>query len=82
MRNRHIERYTHVVKLDHLSVVKRRKFVTERFEILHDLCDSYDKLSEIEKKNQLFKYLGLFSRKDNVPDEYYDDTDSDTEYTE
>ena len=63
-------------------MVKRRKFVTERFEILHDLCDSYDKLSEIEKKNQLFKYLGLFSRKDNVPDEYYDDTYSDTEYTE
>ena len=27
-KGRHIERYTHVVKLDHLSVVKRRKFVT------------------------------------------------------
>ena len=27
-KDRHMERYTHVVKLDHLSVVKRRKFVT------------------------------------------------------
>ena len=52
------------------------------WDILHELCDLYDNLSEIEKKNQLLEYLGLFSRKDNVPDEYYDDTDSDTEYTE
>ena len=74
-----LEKYIHIVKLDNLQCAKRRKEVTERFEILHDLCESYDRFSANERKNNLFKYLGLFSRRDNCPDKYYEETDEDSE---
>ena len=31
--------------------------------------------SESERKLNLFKYLGLFSRRDAIPDQYYEDPD-------
>ena len=70
---------TCVVHICNLQCAKRRKKVTERFEILHDLCESYDRFSANERKNNLFKYLGLFFRRDNCPDKYYEETDEDSE---
>ena len=61
-----------VVKLDNLSVVRRPKRITDKYEILQDLCEAFDNLSESERKLNLFKYLGLFSRRDAIPDQYYD----------
>ena len=47
--------------------------MTEKFEILQDLCEAFDNFSEPERKLNLFKYLGLFSRRDAIPDQYYED---------
>ena len=44
--------------------------MTEKYEILQDLCEAFDNLSESERKLNLFKYLGLFSRQDAIPDQY------------
>ena len=49
--------------------------MTEKFEILQDLCEAFDNFTESERKLNLFKYLGLFSRRDAIPDQYYEDTD-------
>ena len=38
-------------------------------------CKNFDKFSESERKENLFKYLGLFSRRDAIPDEYFEDSD-------
>ena len=46
--------------------------MTEKYEILQDLCEAF---SESERKLKLFKYLGLFSRRDAIPDQYYEDPD-------
>ena len=49
--------------------------MTEKFEILQDLCQAFDNFSKSERKLHLFKYLGLFSRRDAIPDQYYEDSD-------
>ena len=49
--------------------------MTEKYEILQDLCEAFDNFSESERKLKLFKYLGLFSRRDAIPDQYYEDPD-------
>ena len=49
--------------------------MTEKFEILQDLCEAFDNFKESERKLNLFKYLGLFSRRDAIPDQYYEDSD-------
>ena len=78
-KDKFLEKYIHIVKLDNLNCAKRRKTVTESFEILLDLCQSYDSFSALERKEHLIKYLGLFSRRDNCPDEYYEESDEDSE---
>ena len=70
-----LNKYAYVVELDNLSLVRRPKKRTENFEILKDLCESFDNFSEYERKVNLFKYLGLFSRRDAIPDQYYEDSD-------
>ena len=49
--------------------------MTEKYEILQDLCEAFDNFSESESKLYLFKYLGLFSRRDAIPDQHYEDPD-------
>jgi len=49
--------------------------MTEKLEILQDLCKAFDNFTESERKLNLFKYLGLFSRRDAIPDQYYEDSD-------
>ena len=49
--------------------------MTEKFEILQDLCEAFDNFSEPERKLNLFKYLRLFSTRDAIPDQYYEDPD-------
>ena len=44
--------------------------VNDKFKILQDLCEAFDNFSESERKLNLFKYLGLFSRRDAIPDQY------------
>ena len=48
--------------------------MTEKYEVLQDLCEAFDNFSESERKLNLFKYLG-FSRRDAIPDQYYEDPD-------
>ena len=48
--------------------------MTEKYEVLQDLCEAFDYFSESERKRNLFKYLG-FSRRDAIPDQYYEDPD-------
>ena len=45
----------------------------------HPSYESYDRFSANERKNNLFKYLGLFSRRDDCPDKYYEESDDDSE---
>ena len=33
----------------------------------------------MKEKNNLFEYLGLFSRRNNCPDKYYEESDEDSE---
>ena len=47
--------------------------MTDKYEILLDLCEAFDNFSESERKLHLFKYLGFFSRRDAIPDQYYED---------
>merc|ERR1711911_246176 len=44
--------------------------ITEKYEVLQDLCEAFDNFSKSERKLNLFKYLGLFSRRDAIPDQY------------
>ena len=71
-KDHHLERWCHIVNLNNLNAAKT---VTEKFEILHDLCESFDKFSASERKQNLFKYLGLFARRDPIPEDYYEDSD-------
>ena len=50
-------------------MAKRRKTITARFEILYDLCESYDKFSESERKENLLKNLALFSKGDHAAEQ-------------
>ena len=52
-----------------------RKKMTDKYEILLDLCEAFDNFSESERKLHLFKYLGLFSRRNAIPDQYFEDPD-------
>ena len=61
-----------VVKLDNLSVVRQPKRMTDKYEILQELCEAFDDFSESERKLNLFKYLGFFSRRDAIPGQYYE----------
>ena len=70
-----LNKYSYVVELDNLSLVRRPKKQTEQYETLLELCESFDNFSESERKLNLFKYLGLFSRRDAIPDQYYEDPD-------
>ena len=36
-------------------------------------CDSFDHFNGSERKQNLLEYLGLFSRRDSCPEEYYED---------
>ena len=63
------------MELDNLSLVRRPKKQTEQYETLLELYESFDNFSESERKLNLFKYLGLFSRRDAIPDQYYEDPD-------
>ena len=49
--------------------------MSEKYEVLQDLCEAFDNFSESERKRNLFKYLGSFSRRDAIPDQYYEDPD-------
>ena len=61
------------MELNHLSVVRRPKTMTEKFKNLQDLCEAFDNFSESERKLNLFKYLGVFARRDAIPDQYNGD---------
>ena len=50
--------------------------MTEKYEVLQDLCEAFDNFSESERKLNLFKYLELFSRRDAIPDQYPDDLET------
>ena len=63
------------MELDNLSLVRRPKKQTEQYETLLELCESFDNFSESERKLHLFKYLGLFSRRNAIPDQYFEDPD-------
>ena len=74
-KNHHLDRWGYIVNLNNLKDAKRKKTVTEKFEILHDLCESFDKFSASERKQNLFKYLGLFARRDPIPEDYHENLD-------
>ena len=46
--------------------------MTDKYEILLDLCEAFDNFYESERKLNLLKYLGLFSRRDK----YYEDLET------
>ena len=78
----YLEKYAHIVKMNNLNAAKRPKKVIEKFETLQTYCKNFDKFSESERKENLFKYLGLFSRRDAIPDEYFEDSDDPETVTE
>ena len=55
-----------------LSAAKRNKNVTEKFEILSDLCTKFDKYSGEERKKHLIRYLKSFAHRDAIPENYYE----------
>ena len=75
-----MERFWFIVKLDHLSEAQQPKRTTEKFEILHDLCEAFDNFSGSERQDNLLKYLGLFARRDPIEcsDECSDNSDTET----
>ena len=48
------------------------KKVTEKFEILSDLCTKFDKYSSEERKEHLIRYLKSFAHRDAIPENYYE----------
>ena len=82
-KEQHLEKFWFIVKLDHLSEAQQPKRTTEKFEILHDLCEAFDNFSGSERQDNLFKYLGLFARRDPIPvgcsDECSDECSNDSE---
>ena len=68
------------VKNDNLTDAKRRKTRTERFDNLKDICEEYNNLSGPERQERLIEFLGLFARRDAIPDKQFEfSPDSDTE---
>ena len=68
------------VKNDNLTKCKRPKTRTERFDNLKDICEEYDNLSGPERQERLIEFLGLFARRDAIPDKKMEFAlDSDTE---
>ena len=68
------------VKNDNLTGSKRPKTRTERFNNLKDICEEYDNLSGPERQERLIEFLGLFARRDAIPDNKMEFApDSDTE---
>ena len=67
------------VKNDNLTGSKRPKTRTERYDNLKDICDEYDNLSGPERQERLIEFLGLFARRDAIPDKFEFSPDSDTE---
>ena len=65
--------------MKHLNSAKRPKIVTEKFEILTDLCDAFDQFSGSELKTNLIGYFKHFSHRDAVSDNYYEDPKDDKE---
>ena len=71
--------------MNHLNSAKRPKIVTEKFEILTDLCDAFDQFSGSERKTNLIGYLKhnvqreTFSHRDAVSGNYYEDPEDDKE---
>ena len=78
-KKKHQNRYIWKVKNNDLSGTKRPKWRTEKFEILQDLCENYDKFSGPERKQNLIEYLGKFSRRDAIPEKYYETPETDDE---
>ena len=70
-----MEKYAHIVKMNNLNAAKRSKKVIEKFEALQKYCKKIDNFSESERKENVFKYLGLFSRRDAISEDYYEDSD-------
>ena len=53
--------------MNNLSDAKRPKVVTEKFEMLSDLCTHFDKFSGSQRKENLIRYLKSFANRDSVP---------------
>ena len=70
-----MEKYAHIVKINNLNAAQRSKKVIEKFEARQTYCEKFDNFSESERKENLFKYLGLFSRRDAISEDYYEDSD-------
>ena len=62
-----------------LSDAKRPKIVTEKFEMLSDLCTHFDEFSGSQRKETLIRYLKSFAYRDSVPENYYEDPEDDKE---
>ena len=54
-------------------MTEKYKLYVHMYEILQDLCEAFGIFSESLRKLNLLKYLGLFSRRDAIPDQYYED---------
>ena len=74
-KEKHLDKYCCIVKQNNLALANRRARISEKFEILYDLCESFDHLSASQRKENLLKYLGLFARRDPIPDECYEFSD-------
>ena len=76
---KHYKNWIDKVKNDNLTGSKRPKTRTERYDNLKDICDEYDNLSGPERQERLIEFLGLFARRDAIPDKFEFSPDSDTE---
>ncbi len=65
--------------MNNLSDAKRPKVVTEKFEMLSDLCTHFYKFSGSKRKGNLIRYLKSFVNRDSVPENYYEDPEDDKE---
>ena len=77
---KHYKNYVDKVKNDNLTGSKRRKITTERYDNLKDICKEFDNLSGPQRHERLVEFLGLFARRDAIPDNQFEFApDSDTE---
>ena len=77
---KHYKNYVDKVKNDNLTGSKRRKITTERYNNLKDICQEFDNLSGPQRHERLVEFLGLFARRDAIPDNQFEFApDSDTE---
>ena len=65
--------------MNNLRHAKRPTIVTEKFEILSDLCTHFDEFSGSQRKETLIRYLKSFAYRDSVPENYYEDPEDDKE---